>query len=50
MLTLLSSMAQKKTAPFPKMLRGDDANVRLTKDDFAYLEEPYIPHLIVGAL
>lgn len=32
----------------------DDAvgafNVKLTADDIAYLEEPYIPHKIVGAL
>ncbi len=24
--------------------------VKLTKDDIAYLEEPYLPHRIVGAI
>ena len=32
----------------------DDAagalNVKLTDEDIAYLEEPYIPHRIVGAI
>lgn len=32
----------------------DDAtgafNVRLTEEDIAYLEEPYLPHRIVGAI
>lgn len=45
------------TAPIigaTKSSHFDDAaeafDVKLTEDDIAYLEEPYVPHRIVGAI
>lgn len=56
-ISLAWQYAKGVTAPIigaTKAKYFDDAigafNVKLTSDDIAYLEEPYVPHKIVGAL
>lgn len=56
-ISLAWQFAKGVTAPIigvTKIEYLDDAvgalNVKLTKEDIAYLEEPYVPHKIVGAL
>jgi aryl-alcohol dehydrogenase-like predicted oxidoreductase len=56
-ISLAWQFARGVTAPIIGATRAkyfDDAagalNVKLTADDIAYLEEPYVPHKIVGAL
>jgi len=56
-ISLAWQLAKGVTAPIigaTKAKYFDDAagsfNVKLTAEDIAYLEEPYVPHKIVGAI